>query len=94
VVMGYGVRSGTTSQQHEHQSLFALLRGEKHPVAALFALYAPVDDSLVHMVLSDKDDSNTADFHPEIGFGLAYGTRNGKVQLLGTRRKFGLGLDA
>lgn len=54
-----------------------------HPVNALYRIRGGMTQ--VATMLSDNDDVNIARFHPESGVGFVYGTKQGRVRVLGPR---------
>lgn len=54
-----------------------------HPVTALYATTPKMTH--VSTMLSPDDDVNIARFHPDSGMGFCYGTKQGRVRVLGPR---------
>ncbi len=72
-LLGYGVRE-------QGQNSFGL---PFHPVNALYRIRGGMTQ--VATMLSGDDDVNIARFHPESGVGFVYGTKQGRVRVLGPR---------
>jgi len=72
-LLGYGVRE-------QGQNAFGL---PYHPVNALYRVQGGMTQ--VATMLSGDDDVNIARFHPESGVGFVYGTKQGRVRVLGPR---------
>ena len=79
LLLGYGVRVESSNQGADGGS------GEEDP-HSVTALYA-VRDGLDHVstLESQVHDVNIAKFHPSSGYGVAYGTKQGKVRVLSTK---------
>ena len=76
-ILGYGVRenklpSGSVANEHLY-----------HPVVTMYRIRG----GLVHVttMLSGEDDVNIAMFHPVSGHGFVYGTKQGRLRVLGPR---------
>lgn len=69
-LLGFGVREPAEGDEH-------------HPVTALYR----VRGGMTHIstMLSGDDDVNIARFHPDSGYGFVYGTKQGRVRVLGPR---------
>ena len=72
-LLGYGVRE-------QGQNAFG---SPYHPVNALYRVRGGMTQ--VATMLSDNDDVNIARFHPDSGVGFVYGTKQGRVRMLGPR---------
>lgn len=73
LLIGYGVREPIL----EHNGT------PFHPVTALYRVKGGM--APVSTMLSGEDDVNIARFHPESGRGFVYGTKQGRVRVLGPR---------
>ena len=71
-LIGYGVRDPVTSGGSNF-----------HPVTAVFRVRGGMDH--VSTMLSGDDDVNIARFHPDSGHSFIYGTKQGRVRVLGPR---------
>ena len=73
--MGYGVRENApeTADSEIHY----------HPVTAIYRIRGGMTH--VTTMLSGEDDVNIARFHPESGHGFVYGTKQGRLRVLGPR---------
>lgn len=69
-LLGYGVREPAEGGQH-------------HPVTALYRVIGGMTH--ISTMLSGDDDVNIARFHPDSGYGFVYGTKQGRVRVLGPR---------
>lgn len=72
MLIGYGVREPGNEG-----------RGQYHPVTSLYRVRGGMEH--VSTMLSGDDDVNIARFHPDPGYGLAYGTKQGRVRILSPR---------
>jgi len=72
-LIGYGVR----------EPLMMEGGGSFHPVTAIYRLRGGM--SHMSTMLSADDDVNIARFHPDSGYGFVYGTKQGRVRVLGPR---------
>ncbi|KAH9530419.1 hypothetical protein CY35_U000100 [Sphagnum magellanicum] len=52
------------------------------PVYTVLEVYRVVDMELVRVLPSVEDEVNVACFHPQVGGGLVYGTKEGKLRIL------------
>jgi len=90
-LLGYGVRETASRNGGSSRNNAGNGGGEDdgdedqhyHPVTALYR----VRGGLTHVgtMTSGDDDVNIARFHPESGYGFVYGTKQGRVRLLGPR---------
>lgn len=93
-LLGYGVRENTSSggagasRYHPVTALYGLNRGQGDDRVDGPSQNSDASQSqLVHVttMLSSDDDVNIARFHPESGYGFVYGTKQGRVRVLGPR---------
>lgn len=52
------------------------------PVYTIMHIYRAADMALVRVLPSVDDEVNVACFHPLVGFGLVYGTKEGRLRIL------------
>jgi activator-of-BECN1-regulated-autophagy protein 1 len=52
------------------------------PVYTVLEVYRVADMELVRVLPSVEDEVNVACFHPQVGGGLVYGTKEGKLRIL------------
>lgn len=72
LLLGYGVRDPSSEGQPQY-----------HPVTAVYR--ARGDMQHISTMLSGEDDVNIARFHPDAGYGFAYGTKQGRVRIQSPR---------
>jgi activator-of-BECN1-regulated-autophagy protein 1 len=68
-----------------HSSLLksVLIDGETTvPIYTILEVYRVSDMELVRVLPSAEDEVNVACFHPSVGGGLVYGTKEGKLRIL------------
>jgi len=78
ILLAYGRR---------HNSLMRSVLGDGTvavPVYTILEVYRVSDMKLVGVLPSTEDEVNVACFHPLIGGGLAYGTKEGKLRIINT----------
>ena len=56
-----------------------------HPVTAMYQVNMGGKMKHVSTMLSGDDDVNIARFHPDSGYGFVYGTKQGRIRVLGPR---------
>ena len=56
-----------------------------HPVTAMYQVNKGGKMRHVSTMLSGDDDVNIARFHPDSGYGFVYGTKQGRIRILGPR---------
>ena len=56
-----------------------------HPVTAMYKVNKGGSMRHVSTMLSGDDDVNIARFHPDSGYGFVYGTKQGRIRILGPR---------
>lgn len=83
-LIGYGVRephveesNGDTNAPPEHPPY--------HPVTAMYKVNRGGNMRHVATMLSGDDDVNISRFHPDSGYGFVYGTKQGRIRILGPR---------
>lgn len=83
-LIGYGVRephveeaNGETNDPPAHPPY--------HPVTAMYKVNKGGSMKHVSTMLSGDDDVNIARFHPDSGYGFVYGTKQGRIRILGPR---------
>lgn len=52
------------------------------PIYTILEVYRVSDMELVRVLPSTEDEVNVACFHPSVGGGLVYGTKEGKLRIL------------
>lgn len=70
-LIGYGVRAPVAEA------------GGLHPVTSVYRIRGGMDH--ISTMLSGDDDVNIARFHPDAGHSFIYGTKQGRVRVLGPR---------
>jgi len=78
IVLAYGIRL------RPQLSSFTSSTNSRHRIAVVF--HAPLDSDVISprcVITSLEDDVNIACFHPLVGNGLVYGTRQGKLRRYG-----------
>ena len=85
LLIGYGVRDPVPQQNNPNGSTdgSATNHPPYHPVTALYRCRGGMEH--VSTMLSSDDDVNIARFHPLSGSGFVYGTKQGRVRVLGPR---------
>ena len=86
LLIGYGVRDPVSQQNHPNGSTADGSNNTHppyHPVTALYRCRGKMEH--VSTMLSSDDDVNIARFHPLSGSGFVYGTKQGRVRVLGPR---------
>mmetsp|Transcript_6134 Transcript_6134/g.15233 ORF Transcript_6134/g.15233 Transcript_6134/m.15233 type:complete len:658 (-) Transcript_6134:379-2352(-) len=81
-LIGYGVREPHVERGSENA---ALPHPPYHPVTAMYKVNTGGRMRHVSTMLSGDDDVNIARFHPESGYGFVYGTKQGRIRVLGPR---------
>lgn len=82
LLIGYGVRDPVVTAQHPDQKQHTV-HPPYHPVTALYRCRGGMEH--ISTMLSSDDDVNIARFHPLSGSGFVYGTKQGRVRVLGPR---------
>jgi activator-of-BECN1-regulated-autophagy protein 1 len=74
----------------KHSSLLRSLvadRGALLPMHTILEVYRLRDMALVRVLPSAEDEINAACFHPAPGGGIAYGTKEGRLRVVGHDRR-------
>lgn len=85
-LLGYGVRETVSARSNaagEGEGGDGAVGPSYHPVAALYRIRGGMTH--VSTMMSGDDDVNIARFHPEVGHGFVYGTKQGRVRVLSPR---------
>jgi activator-of-BECN1-regulated-autophagy protein 1 len=81
-LIGYGVREphveDTTDESDSAHPPY-------HPVTAMYKVNKGGTMRHISTMLSGDDDVNIARFHPDSGYGFVYGTKQGRIRILGPR---------
>lgn len=83
-LIGYGVREphveDTNGEGNDSPS-----HPPYHPVTAMYKVNKGGKMRHISTMLSGDDDVNIARFHPDSGYGFVYGTKQGRIRILGPR---------
>lgn len=83
-LIGYGVREPHVEEANG-DSNEAPAHPPYHPVTAMYKVNKGGTMRHVSTMLSGDDDVNIARFHPNSGYGFVYGTKQGRIRILGPR---------
>jgi hypothetical protein len=91
-LIGYGVREPhveppptTTGETVDGTNNVPPQHPPYHPVTAMYQVNMGGKMKHVSTMLSGDDDVNIARFHPDSGYGFVYGTKQGRIRVLGPR---------
>ena len=84
-LIGYGVREPHVEATSESGETNAPSHPPYHPVTAMYRVNKGGTMRHVSTMLSGDDDVNIARFHPDSGYGFVYGTKQGRIRILGPR---------
>ena len=84
-LIGYGVRELHVETAVGIDGLDTPQHPPYHPVTAMYKVNTGGRMRHVSTMLSGDDDVNIARFHPESGHGFVYGTKQGRIRILGPR---------
>jgi len=83
-LIGYGVREPHVEDSNG-ESNDSQTHPPYHPVTAMYKVNIGGSMKHVSTMLSGDDDVNIARFHPDSGYGFVYGTKQGRIRILGPR---------
>ncbi len=83
-LIGYGVREPHVEETNGEGNDSAS-HPPYHPVTALYKVNKGGKMRHVSTMLSGDDDVNISRFHPDSGYGFVYGTKQGRIRILGPR---------
>jgi len=81
-LIGYGVRELHVEDENGNDPS---AHPPYHPVTAMYKVNKGGVMRHVSTMLSGDDDVNIARFHPDSGYGFVYGTKQGRIRILGPR---------
>ena len=81
-LIGYGVREPHVEDDNAKDPP---AHPPYHPVTAMYKVNKGGIMKHVSTMLSGDDDVNIARFHPDSGYGFVYGTKQGRIRILGPR---------
>lgn len=82
-LIGYGVREPHVEDSDNANN--PPTHPPYHPVTAMYEVNKGRKMRHVSTMLSGDDDVNIARFHPDSGYGFVYGTKQGRIRILGPR---------
>ena len=83
-LIGYGVREPHVEESNG-ESNDPPAHPPYHPVTAMYKVNKGGKMRHVSTMLSGDDDVNISRFHPDSGYGFVYGTKQGRIRILGPR---------
>lgn len=83
-LIGYGVREPHVEEVNDETN-DPPMHPPYHPVTAMYKVNKGGTMRHVSTMLSGDDDVNIARFHPDSGYGFVYGTKQGRIRILGPR---------